>query len=226
MLDEAHLVRNPESKKFKACNALEASHHWALTGTPLVNRAADLYSLFKIIKQPDTTTYENFKQICCVSGNNEPEAKLTENLAACMMRRTHVSTVHALVHCSPRHYYLHVHKVLDMRSCCAGLLAFSISVLWSLSLDLALALQGSQSCICLKALTSFHVVLGCRHLPTPCFGVSSWYLAPNTTILHFISVMLMYPSRLLGSSHFQCPCLAVFLDLASHPAFHPSMLVY
>lgn len=45
ILDEAHTIRNRSSKTSKAVFALEATNKWALTGTPVVNKSDDLYSL-------------------------------------------------------------------------------------------------------------------------------------------------------------------------------------
>ncbi|KZZ94620.1 DNA repair protein rad5 [Ascosphaera apis ARSEF 7405] len=50
ILDEAHLIKNRNAKTARACYALNAVHRWALTGTPIVNRLEDLYSLVRYLK--------------------------------------------------------------------------------------------------------------------------------------------------------------------------------
>jgi len=45
ILDEAHTVRSCRTTFFKACVEIKARNKWALTGTPFVNRADDIYSL-------------------------------------------------------------------------------------------------------------------------------------------------------------------------------------
>jgi transcription termination factor 2 len=47
--DEAHILRNCEAKKTKAVKHLGADRYWMLTGTPIVNRGADLASLMHIL---------------------------------------------------------------------------------------------------------------------------------------------------------------------------------
>jgi hypothetical protein len=46
VLDEASLIRNPKSQIAKACFAIDASFRLALTGTPIENDLADLWSIF------------------------------------------------------------------------------------------------------------------------------------------------------------------------------------
>ena len=46
VLDEAQAIKNPDAKQTKAVKALKATHRLALTGTPVENRLADLWSLF------------------------------------------------------------------------------------------------------------------------------------------------------------------------------------
>ena len=50
--DEAHHLRNQKSKKYKGALALKAKISWLVTGTPIQNRTADLYSLCNILKVP------------------------------------------------------------------------------------------------------------------------------------------------------------------------------
>ncbi|KAI1008058.1 DNA repair protein rad5 [Podosphaera aphanis] len=50
ILDEAHYIKNRQSKTSKACYEIEADHRWALTGTPIVNKLEDLFSLVHFLR--------------------------------------------------------------------------------------------------------------------------------------------------------------------------------
>jgi hypothetical protein len=49
VLDEAQFIKNPESKTAKACFELQARVRVATTGTPIENRLAELWSIFRFL---------------------------------------------------------------------------------------------------------------------------------------------------------------------------------
>ncbi|KFA77491.1 hypothetical protein S40288_04268 [Stachybotrys chartarum IBT 40288] len=49
ILDEAHHIKNRASKTARACYEISAEHRWVLTGTPIVNKLEDLFSLVRFL---------------------------------------------------------------------------------------------------------------------------------------------------------------------------------
>lgn len=50
VLDESQAIKNHKSLTARACIALSAKHHWAISGTPLQNGIDEFYSIFKFIR--------------------------------------------------------------------------------------------------------------------------------------------------------------------------------
>jgi SNF2 family DNA or RNA helicase len=56
VLDEAHHIKNPDSKRTQAIKKLSPKYRWALTGTPIQNSVEDLISLFDFVYPKYLTT--------------------------------------------------------------------------------------------------------------------------------------------------------------------------
>lgn len=66
ILDEAHFVKNRQSKTAKACYELTAQHRWVLTGTPIVNRLEDLFSLVRFLRVEPWSNFSFWKTFITV----------------------------------------------------------------------------------------------------------------------------------------------------------------
>lgn len=49
VLDEGHTIKNRATKAAKACYNIRADRRWVLTGTPIINKLEDLFSLVKFL---------------------------------------------------------------------------------------------------------------------------------------------------------------------------------
>ncbi|CAZ85852.1 unnamed protein product [Tuber melanosporum] len=66
ILDEAHHIKNRTSKSAKACYELSADHRWVLTGTPIVNRLEDLFSLVRFLRVEPWSNFSFWKTFITV----------------------------------------------------------------------------------------------------------------------------------------------------------------
>ncbi len=66
ILDEAHSIKNRQSKTAKACYELSARHRWVLTGTPIVNRLEDLFSLVRFLRVEPWSNFSFWKTFITV----------------------------------------------------------------------------------------------------------------------------------------------------------------
>ncbi|KAH7342697.1 putative DNA repair protein rad-5 [Rhexocercosporidium sp. MPI-PUGE-AT-0058] len=66
ILDEAHHIKNRLSKTAKACYEIDAEHRWVLTGTPIVNRLEDLFSLVRFLRVEPWSNFSFWKTFITV----------------------------------------------------------------------------------------------------------------------------------------------------------------
>ncbi|KAI0814685.1 SNF2 family N-terminal domain-containing protein [Xylaria sp. FL0064] len=96
ILDEAHFIRNASSKMAQAACALHAGSRWAVSGTPVQNRLADLSSLLKFIRASpynDVTQFETDISLLWKSGEDEEAVKRLQYLSACLLLRRAKGTI-------------------------------------------------------------------------------------------------------------------------------------
>ncbi|XP_034488241.1 transcription termination factor 2 [Drosophila innubila] len=62
ILDEAHIIRNTKTACCQAVSAIKAKCHWALTGTPIQNRALDCFALLKFLNVPNFTDLQQWRR--------------------------------------------------------------------------------------------------------------------------------------------------------------------
>jgi superfamily II DNA or RNA helicase len=91
VLDEAQNAKNSASATAKAVRALQASHRFALTGTPVENRLAELWSILDFANPGMLGGLEAFRQTFAVPveryGNAEAAEKLRRIVAPFLLRR-------------------------------------------------------------------------------------------------------------------------------------------
>ncbi|KAI1130950.1 SNF2 family N-terminal domain-containing protein [Nemania abortiva] len=96
ILDEAHFIRNASSKMARAACALHAGSRWAVSGTPVQNRLADLSSLLKFIRASpynEVSQFETDISSLWKSGKDEEAAKRLQYLSACLLLRRDKGTI-------------------------------------------------------------------------------------------------------------------------------------
>jgi SNF2 family DNA or RNA helicase len=69
-VDEAHYMRNWKTKQSEAVFGLKADRKYALTGTPTVKHAADIYGILKFLQPKKYTSYWQFVDRYFGSGKN------------------------------------------------------------------------------------------------------------------------------------------------------------
>lgn len=99
-LDEAHTIKNRDTKMSHAAMALQASSRVILTGTPVQNRLSELWNLFRFINPGLLGSYEQFRQKFIVpieqEGDKERQRQLKRIITPFMLRRTKAEVVEEL----------------------------------------------------------------------------------------------------------------------------------
>ncbi|KAL6697301.1 SNF2 family N-terminal domain-containing protein [Trichoderma pleuroticola] len=87
ILDEAHAIKNADSRTSKACCALVGKYRWALSGTPLANSSQEMYPYMKFLKCEWTFSRKEFRSMF-FGAEDEPNPQFVALTSLMMYRRT------------------------------------------------------------------------------------------------------------------------------------------
>lgn len=101
MMDEAHYIKNPQSKRTKVTLKLLADRYFLITGSPLLNRVNEMWTLLHRINPAEFPSYWRFRNRYCIYGGWQGkeligvknQAELKGALANYMLRRRKVDVL-------------------------------------------------------------------------------------------------------------------------------------
>ncbi len=90
VLDEATSIKNPTSGRAKAVKALNSAHRLSLSGTPVENRPAELWSIYDFLMSGHLGPYGTFERVFesrIVAGDDAAAERLGRRIRPFMLRR-------------------------------------------------------------------------------------------------------------------------------------------
>ena len=90
ILDEATRIKNPQAKRTQAVKALNGVHRLALSGTPVENRPAEMWSIFDFLMRGHLGKYGTFERVFekeIAAGNGQAATQLGKRVKPFMLRR-------------------------------------------------------------------------------------------------------------------------------------------
>ncbi|KAF2139902.1 uncharacterized protein K452DRAFT_352212, partial [Aplosporella prunicola CBS 121167] len=61
ILDEAQCIKNRETKTSRAATELQSTYRWCMTGTPMMNKVEELFSLIRFLRIPPYHEWDRFR---------------------------------------------------------------------------------------------------------------------------------------------------------------------
>ena len=87
VLDEAHAIRNPNTRTSKACVSLVSKHRWLLTGTPFHNSIDELYPYMRFLNCHWATDQRDFQTQFGNLEEDTTKQRLETIISSIMLRR-------------------------------------------------------------------------------------------------------------------------------------------
>jgi len=109
ILDESQLIKNPQSKLFRAVKQLKSKHRLVLTGTPIENSLVDLWAQLSFLNDGLLGNLPYFKEEYAVpiekNGSTQQEEKLQKIISPFILRRTKEMVARDLPSLTEQIYY-------------------------------------------------------------------------------------------------------------------------
>ena len=99
IVDEAQFIKNPETKNARAVKTLKSDYRFALTGTPIENSLAELWSIFDFIMPQYLGAYPSFRDTFeseILKGNDDAYNRLRKLVSPFILRRLKSSVLSEL----------------------------------------------------------------------------------------------------------------------------------
>ncbi|WVW83354.1 hypothetical protein I302_105373 [Kwoniella bestiolae CBS 10118] len=108
ILDEAHQIRNKNTRATKACWALKSHLRWCLTGTPIVNTLDDMYPYLHFLSISPAARWEHFRGHISQVQKRRPKLatkRMQALIRPCCIRRNKDSELNGqkLLQLKPKH---------------------------------------------------------------------------------------------------------------------------
>lgn len=106
--DEAQFIKNQFAQKSEAVKAIKSEINFALTGTPIENGLADLWSIFDYLMPGFLSNYSHFKsryEALILNNDDEALEKLQKRVSPFILRRTKKDVLHDLPDKIEDYYY-------------------------------------------------------------------------------------------------------------------------
>ena len=99
VLDEAHFIRNRQTRNARAVWDLDAVHRWSVTGTLIVNGLLDVFPHLHFLSVSPSAEYSHFNKYIGRLQKSDPQTATTRTqaiLKTCMLRRHKDSTLNGV----------------------------------------------------------------------------------------------------------------------------------
>jgi SNF2 family DNA or RNA helicase len=88
VVDECQQIKNPRGEFYESVKALQATHRWLLSGTPIVDKTSEIYAYYRIIHKAYTGDLRTFRANFLNKRDRNAQEKINFSMNNFILRRT------------------------------------------------------------------------------------------------------------------------------------------